>query len=164
MLYNIIITIIAIAYVITGVMYANIAWGTHRHTNGLPKRDEAAWLMSHARAINSWSHAAPEPSLREYYGKCQTTTGYDSKRAAAKVRAYRRTFFAPIWPVLLVNDVLSGYNEAKVLSQPHLLEKQREQLEKAQKYAETLNQAFEDASKVINIERYNPLDNPPTMR
>lgn len=97
-------------------------------------------------AAISYVSLAWHPVKRHYsqYGKPR-----EEEMAAMKLTAYHRTLAAPIWPVMFINDTLAGYREAKMLSQPYFLDQQRKQLEKAQKYANTLEQAQQEAQKAI---------------
>ena len=112
--------------------------------------NESDWLEKHAKHVRYPSlYAAPTPSLRDYYAPEQV----EGAEAVATVDYYRRTLLCPIWPTLLVSDVLTRYRRASEASAPYLLDQQRKQLAKAQEYSERLADAQREAQAAIDEAR-----------
>ena len=108
---------------------------------------EPEWLEKHARHLqNPHCYDAPTPSLRDYYAREQV----EGAEAVATMDYYRRTLLSPVWPALLVSDVLTRYRQASEVSVPYLLEQQRDQLRKAQEYSNRLAQAQREAQDAID--------------
>ena len=141
--------------VISVLMYLCVAFGYSVVAKGrlnaarqgsLNGKSEEAWLEKHAQHLRSpMFRDKPTPSLRNYYAYDRI----EGAEAVATVDYYRRTLLSPVWPALLVSDVLSRYRQASEASAPYLLDQQRKQLRKAQEYSERLAQAQREAQDAI---------------
>ena len=117
---------------------------------GLGGMSEHEWLEKHSRHLRTPNYyKAPSPSLRDYYGG-DGRDQVEGAEAVATVDYYRRTLLSPIWPALLVSDVLARYRRASEASAPYLLDQQRKQLRKVQEYSERLAQAQREAQDAID--------------
>lgn len=148
-------SVLAILYVATGFLYGVRAWqrvGDARR-EGTPNAEERSRLRNAWNLHYSAPHAYPRPdeTLDEYdRRKTLGSVEYAGRVSDARYRAYRRSMMAPLWPLLLVSDVYSGYTEAREGRAPWVLREQQEALEKAVKHNEALENAKKGAQDALD--------------
>lgn len=136
---------------VLALVYAGIGFFIAKH--GFYKaRQTPNDTAEEKKLIKSWSqhlsygygYAKPKITLEEFY-----KSKAPNRKDAALAQAYRRMFWSPVWPLLVVGDVYRGYQKAKVGERIYLLEKSAKDLERAMSNRAELEKAHKQAQEAI---------------
>lgn len=148
-------SVLAVLYATTGFFYGLKAWwrvDDARRETAINKKErdrlETDWNL-----YKTWpeTHSRPDETLRQYDSrKALAVTERGARVSDARYRAYRRSMMAPLWPLLLVSDVYSGYTKAREERAPWVLKQQQEALDNAVKFNDALEKAKKGAEDALD--------------
>jgi len=140
-----------VVYVVAGAFCASDGFFKARDK----KVPTVIWGYTEANLIKSWEEknrwpnitTTPRITLEKFYQIQRESSLRDATEAdALRAQAYRRLFWSPVWPILVVGDVVRDYQKAKAGEKVYLLEQAAKSLEKASAEKDRLDTAYNNAT------------------